>query len=244
MNNILEFFITLIITFLISAATLLTGFGVGTVLTPTFTFFYDVKTAVFLVAVVHLANNLLKLGLFVKHIDKTVLWRFGFISIAGALAGSFLQGVFQAVIVKYVLALFLIASGISEFTPKDVSFKLPRKFDILGGFFSGLMGGLIGNQGAIRSAYLLNYNLTKEGFIATATAIAVVVDLGRIPVYIYGQAAQTQHAVLTLLIVTLVAFTGTLIGRQLLSKISFVQFRKIVAVCLILTGIMLIIQPA
>lgn len=241
--NIVDFLITLVITFLASTLTLLTGFGVGTVLTPTFMLFYDIKTAVLLVAVVHLANNILKFGLFMQHIDKTVLWRFGLISIAGALAGSLLQGAFQAVIVKYALGMFLVVSGIGEFTSKDWSLKLPRKFDILGGFFSGLMGGLIGNQGAIRSAYLLNYNLSKEAFIATATSIAIVIDLSRIPIYFYGRSETIREAAPTLLIATSVAFSGTLLGRHLLKKISFEHFRKTVAACLILVGIMLIAQP-
>ena len=90
-------FTILVITFVISTITLLTGFGVGSVLTPTFTLFYDVKTAVFLVSIVHLANNLLKFGLFAHHIEKAIFWRFGIMSVAGALAGSLLQGFFQPV---------------------------------------------------------------------------------------------------------------------------------------------------
>ena len=183
-----SFLLTLLVTFVISTITLLTGFGVGSVLTPTFALFYDVKTAVFLVSIVHVANNLLKYGLFVKHIDRTIVMRFGFISITGALVGSFLQGSFQASWVRLALALFLIVSGASEFYPRNSSVRILQKYDFVGGFFSGLMGGLIGNQGAIRSAYLLNYRLPKETFIATATSIAILIDLTRIPVYIYQQA--------------------------------------------------------
>lgn len=178
------FLLLLLLTLIVSALTLLTGFGVGTVLTPTFAFFYDARTAVFLVAIVHLANNLLKFGLFRQHVNKEILFKFGFTSLAGAVGGSLLQGSLEGFSVRYALAGFLVAAGLLEFLPAASTFRIPRSFDVLGGFFSGFLGGMIGNQGAIRSAYLLNYDLTKESFIATATAIAIVIDLTRIPVYL------------------------------------------------------------
>ncbi|MBI4429674.1 MAG: sulfite exporter TauE/SafE family protein [Ignavibacteriales bacterium] len=239
--DISSFLLTLLTAFFISVITLLTGFGVGSVLTPTFTLFYNVKTAVFLVSIVHLANNLLKLGLFARHIDRTVLMKFGFVSVAGALAGSLLQGYVQPLWVKIGLALFLLVTGVFEFIPRESSFRIPRRFDSLGGFFSGLMGGVIGNQGAIRSAYLLNYNLSKEAFIATATSIAILIDLTRIPIYIYQQSELWKEAVLPVGATILVAFGGTLVGKQLLKRVSLERFRKIVAVFLILFGIFLLL---
>jgi hypothetical protein len=235
-----SFFFILLATFFVSTFALLTGFGVGSVLTPTFTLFYDVKTAVFLVSIVHLANNILKLGLFLRHIEKNILIRFGMVSVLGAIVGSFLQGYAANDWVRVALALFLVVSGASEFIPKSSLVRIPRRLDFLGGFFSGLMGGLIGNQGAIRSAYLLNYNLSKETFIATATSIAILIDLSRIPVYIYQQAEQLRGAAQPLVLITGVAFAGTLAGRELLKKISLERFRKFVSAFLIAFGLFLL----
>lgn len=234
--NALNFIVILVITLLISTLTLLTGFGVGTVLTPTFAFFYEAKTAVLLVSIVHLSNNLLKFGLFREHINKEVFVKFGVISLAGAAAGSLLQNVLAGNSIRYALAIFLILAGGVEFIPSASKFKIPRSFDFVGGFFSGFLGGLIGNQGAIRSAYLLNYDLSKESFIATATAIAIVIDLTRIPVYLYNQMPQLEAAALPLLVITLVAFAGTLFGKSLLKKISLERFRKTVSVCVVMLG--------
>ncbi|HEY5615369.1 MAG TPA: sulfite exporter TauE/SafE family protein, partial [Bacteroidota bacterium] len=233
--------IILIVTFLTSTLTLLTGFGVGTVLTPAFAFFYDAKTAVFLVSIVHLANNLLKLGLFRAHINKEIFIKFGAVSLIGAAAGSFLQNAIAGEYVRYVLAAFLVLAGGAEFVPGASKFKLPHSFDIAGGFFSGFLGGMIGNQGAIRSAYLLNYNLTKESFIATATAIAIVIDLTRIPVYLYNRADQLESAVTPLLVVIVVAFAGTLFGKRLLKNISLERFRMVVAGFLVVMGAALLL---
>ena len=159
--DLIRFLLILATTFVTSTLTLLTGFGVGTILTPTFALLYDIKTAVLLVSIVHLTNNLLKFGLFRRKIDLRILRRFGLVSMIGALAGSFAQSYLLSSIVAIALGCFLIVTGILEFLPVN-PFKIPRSFDQAGGFLSGLMGGIIGNQGAIRSAYLLNYELTKE----------------------------------------------------------------------------------
>lgn len=234
--DLFQFILILGITLVTSAATLLTGFGVGTVLTPTFALFYDVKTAVLLVSVVHLANNLLKFGLFRRHVSVPVLRRFGFISILGALVGSLLQGSLHSQYVAMVLGLFLVVAGSLEFLPAKSTFKIPRSADFFGGFFSGFMGGIIGNQGAIRSAYLLNYDLSKESFIATATTIAIIIDLTRIPVYLSHESTQLGQTGLNLLAVTLVAFGGTFLGKRLLQKIPLTRFRLIVAAFLVVMG--------
>ncbi|MGH2569384.1 MAG: sulfite exporter TauE/SafE family protein [Bacteroidota bacterium] len=234
-----NFIVILVVTFIVSTLTLLTGFGVGTVLTPVFALFYDAKTAVLLVSIVHLSNNLLKLGLFRRHINKEIFLKFGLISLVGAAAGSLLQHQLAGDSVRSALAVFLVLAGGVEFIPRTAKFKIPRSLDFLGGFFSGFLGGLIGNQGAIRSAYLLNYDLSKESFIATATAIAVVIDLTRIPVYLYNQMEHVEAAALPLLVVTLVAFGGTLYGKSLLRKISLERFRTIVAGFLIVMGVVL-----
>ena len=228
--------IVLIVTFITSALTLLTGFGVGTVLTPTFAFFYDTKTAVFLVSIVHLANNLLKVGLFRAHINKEILIKFGAVSLVGAIVGSFLQNAVPGEYVRSALAVFLILAGGAEFIPSASKIKIPRSFDFIGGFFSGFLGGMIGNQGAIRSAYLLNYELSKEAFIATATAIAIVIDLTRIPVYLYSRMDKLESTAGPLLVVIVIAFAGTFVGKALLKKISLERFRMIVAAFLVLMG--------
>lgn len=105
----------LIVTFIVAGLTLLTGFGLGTVLTPVFTFFYDVKLAVLMVAVVHFLNNLLKLTLFWKNVDLLIIRRFGLLSIVGALIGAFLQVFIYSGALKIFLGVVLILLGGREF---------------------------------------------------------------------------------------------------------------------------------
>ena len=75
-------------------------------------------------------------------------------------------------VVKILLGIALIFLGLKEATGFGEKIRLPRKIDFIGVFFSGLRR-VCGNQGAIRSAYLLNYNIPKETFVATAAIIAL-----------------------------------------------------------------------
>jgi uncharacterized membrane protein YfcA len=77
--------------FAVAAVMVASGFGLGTALTPLFLLAYDVKTAVFLVAIVHFANGLFRLALFHAHIDRRLVVRFGLLAVAGSFTGSMLQ---------------------------------------------------------------------------------------------------------------------------------------------------------
>lgn len=223
--------------FLLATLVLMSGFGLGTLLTPLFVIFYDIKIAVFLVAVVHFSNNLFKLGLFFHHLDWAVLKRFGVLSVVGALVGSLLQASMESQTLKIGLGILLVALGAAEFLPSRFSWRLPKRFDHVGGFLSGLLGGVLGNQGAVRSAYLLNYPLSKEAFVATATVIACLIDATRIPIYLVHYHEALVKAWPYLLAVTLSAFFGTLSGKWVLGIISVDAFRKVVAGCVVGVGI-------
>ncbi len=234
-----DILIPALIAFLAASLTLMTGFGLGTILTPVFLAFYDVKIAIFIVAVVHLSNNLLKVSIFGRHISLDILKRFGILTLIGAFIGAFLQGKMDSSVVKVLLGLSLIFLGLKEAMGFGEKLRIPKKIDVIGGFLSGLLGGFVGNQGAVRSAYLLNYNIPKETFIATAAIIASVVDVTRIPVYIFNQRDVLSDNLLLLSVTTASAFAGTFAGRKFLKKISLKAFKTYVAAMVAIIGVLL-----
>jgi uncharacterized membrane protein YfcA len=231
--------IPILAAFLSAALTLMTGFGLGTILTPVFLIFYDVKIAILIVAVVHLSNNLLKISLFSRHISIDILKRFGSLTLIGAFIGAFFQGKMDSSVVKILLGTALIFLGLKEAFGFGEKLRLPQKIDFIGGFLSGLLGGLVGNQGAIRSAYLLNYNIPKETFVATAAIIASVVDVTRIPVYIFNNRDVLTDNGFLLLITTASAFAGTFAGNKFLKKTSLKTFKTYIAATIIIIGTLL-----
>jgi hypothetical protein len=113
----------------------------------------------------------------------------------------------------------------------------------IAGALSGVFGGLVGNQGGIRSAALLGFDLKRDEFVATATAIALLVDVFRMPVYAATQAHQMAEQWPSMLIATLGVVIGTLSGKWMLSRIPQNVFRMIVAAIVLALGIWMLIHP-
>src|SRR5690349_5327556 len=83
----------------------------------------------------------------------------------------------------------------------------------------GLLGGLVGNQGGVRSAAMLGFNLDAKTFVATATAIALIVDGARMPVYFFTSPETVQRLGAWIAIMAAGVASGTLLGGKVLARI-------------------------
>ena len=218
----------------------LAGFGSSTVLIPVAFFFMDVKTAIFLVACFHLFSNLFKVKLFLKAIDLKIVLVFGLPSIIFAFIGALLIARLPVDVIKTSAAIFLIVfSSYSFFKP---TFKLKKTIPIaiIGGSLSGLLAGLIGMGGAIRSIFLIAFSLPKEVYVGSSALIALVIDLTRVPTYWFTGmvASQSYYILIPFLIIS--AFLGTKLGKLLLNKVNQTTFRRGVLVMLLIVGFKLL----
>jgi uncharacterized membrane protein YfcA len=116
----------------------------------------------------------------------------------------------------------------------------PPRWLALGGALSGFFGGLSGNQGALRSAFLLKIGLTKEAFVATGVVSAVIVDAARLMVYGAGfmgsHIAQSQELLAPVVVGTVCAFVGSLVGKRVLPKVTLRTVQIVVAMAMLLIG--------
>jgi uncharacterized membrane protein YfcA len=208
------------------------GFGIGSVLTPVLATQLDVRLAIALVSLPHLAGTLAR-----THIDRGVLLGFGVASAIGGLAGAALQAVVQSAALAVVFGALLVFAGLGSLTGFAQRMRFSgRRTALVGGALSGLLGGLVGNQGGIRAAALLGFDVQREAFVATATAVALIVDGARIPVYLATQGAEiAPHRPLVLLL-AIGAVTGTLLGGRLLRRMDESVFRRVVGVLLLGLG--------
>lgn len=85
----MEYFIICIVAFLGSGLTLFSGFGLGTLLVPVFGIFFPIEIAIALTAIVHFLNNIFKLLLLGKFLDKKTISNFGIPSIIAAFVGAY-----------------------------------------------------------------------------------------------------------------------------------------------------------
>ena len=249
----MEYLIIIIVAIFASGLTLFSGFGLGTILLPAFALFFPVEVAIAITAIVHFLNNIFKLFLLGKHADKTIVIRFGLPAIFSAFLGAYalimlsdlapllsyqmMDKTFIITPVKLVIAMLMTLFAIIELLPADV-FSFNKKYLPVGGLLSGFFGGLSGHQGALRSAFLLRCNLSKEAFIATGIVIACIIDFSRLFVYSSKYFLTLDQESITLLIVaTLAAFIGAYLGNKMLKKITMQFVRITVSIMLFLIAL-------
>lgn len=240
--------------FLASGLTLFSGFGLGTLLMPVVALFLPVETAIAVTALVHLLNNLAKLGLVGRFAKKTFVLRFGvpalFASMGGAVVLQRLSDLsplaryerlgrqFEILPVKAVIAALLIAFLYIEARVPEEQWRFDDRYLPLGGLLSGFFGGLSGHQGAFRTAYLVNAGLTKEQFLGTSVVIACLVDLARLAVYGTSSSLMTaQASPFLLLAVTGAALAGTIAATRLIHVVTMKIIRALISALLIVIAL-------
>ena len=234
-----------------SALTLISGFGLGTLLLPVFAIFFPIEIAVGMTAVVHILNNFFKFGLLYKNVNRNVLLRFGVPGIIGAFIGARLLvyigdlspvdiGGLTLQPVKASIGLLMIFFALTELFPRLLAFSFSNKALVAGGLISGFFGGFSGHQGALRSMFLIKIGMSKEAYIATGVAIALLVDLTRIPVYVANYFTEDLAGEwLTIVLATVAAFAGAMIGKRLIPKITLRTVHLLVAFFMIGLGLAL-----
>jgi hypothetical protein len=214
------------------------GFGIGSVLTPVIATQLDLRLAIAAVSLPHLAGTLVRLALVRTHIDRDVLLGFGLASAIGGLVGAAVQAVAASSALAVVFGGLLIFAGLGSLTgfARRMRFR-GRAAALVGGAASGLLGGLVGNQGGIRAAALLGFDVERQAFVATATAVALVVDGARIPVYLATQGSALAPLAPLIALLAIGAVIGTFAGGWALRRMPEPLFRRVVGVLLLGLGI-------
>lgn len=238
-----------------SLLTLFSGFGLGTLLMPVFALFFPLPIAIGLTAIVHLANNLFKFALLGKFADKEIVLKFGLPAIAAAFLGawclewfsfaepihSYTLGTKTAEItsLNLILAALMVFFALFEMLPFFKKLAFDKKHLGIGGILSGFFGGLSGHQGALRSAFLIRCNLSKESFIGTGVVIACMIDIARLFVYSSSfTEIGTEHFTL-LGIAVAAAFAGVWLGSRYLKKTTVEGLQILVALMLAVIALLL-----
>lgn len=195
------------------------------------------KLAVAAIAFPHFVGTAQRFWLLRRHVDRRVLLGFGITSALGGLAGALLHTRISSRALALVFGFLPIFAGISQLTGWVERVHWGRRVAWVAGLVSGTFGGLVGNQGGIRSAAMLGFDVPKESFVATATAIGLFVDVARVPVYLATEAHAIAHVWPLLLTATLGVVIGTALGTRLLGRLPQRTFRRVIALLLIGLGL-------
>lgn len=253
-----------ILTFVIacgaSTLTFFSGFGLGTILLPLFLAFFEPKLAIPAAALVHFANSIFKFTFVFKHIHLKILIRFGIPAVITAYLGSMILDymntdyvllvyhfgdVFFAITpLKLVIGIMIVTFAGIESSKRIKEHQFKKNYLVVGGALSGFFGGLSGHQGALRSLFLKNTDLTKEQLVSTSTSISLGIDLIRIIGYLQMISISTlvsdkQSPILLFAVIG--SFLGVMLGNRLLKKATLEMVHKIISKLLILFGILMIL---
>jgi hypothetical protein len=233
--------LVLVVSVIAGGIAAVTGFGIGSLLTPVLALQVDTRLAVAAVSVPHVVGTAVRFWLLSGGVDRRVFWNFGLTSAAGGLIGALLHRWAANRWLTIVFGALLLFAAASEMTGLAKRMRFRGHVAWIAGAVSGLLGGLIGNQGGLRSAALLGFDLSKQSFVATATAVGLFVDAARMPVYLATQYREMSAIWSWTLIATTGVTTGTVLGSRVLAKIPEIWFhRTLAAVLAILGGTMVI----
>lgn len=262
----MEYAIVAFAVLIAAGLTFFSGFGLGTIMLPVFSIFFDLPIAIGATAIVHLVNNIFKFFLVRKDIDRSVYLKFGVPAMLFAAVGGWLltqfndfetikaytigEHHFEITYMNVIIGSLMIFFAWFELIPKFKNMTLDSKYLPLGGVLSGFFGGLSGHQGAFRSAFLSKSGLNKERFIGTSNAISLSIDFTRIPIYLglislgsgkrFDLLEALSQGKYLLLIGILFAFVGTYAGKKLIGKTTIVGVQRIVGVLLFVMGALLV----
>jgi uncharacterized protein len=218
------------------------GFGIGSLVTPVLAIWLGTETAILVTVLPHLAGGLLRGWSLRRSIDRSILVRFGIFSAVGALTGALLFARLSSTVLTSLLGGLLVLTAIAGLTDWSRKWRLSAPLAWTAGITSGIFGGLVGNQGGLRAAALTVLELDPKAFVATSTAIGIVIDAARLPVYLVGGWRDLHGFWATIIVTGAGVIAGTLAGHRFLVGMPSKRFRILVSTAIGLLGLWFILR--
>jgi uncharacterized protein len=232
-----------LLTLVASGVGTLTGFGTSTIMVPAMAMFFPLSQTLLFVGIIHWFGNVWKMALFREGLRWDLILKFGVPGIALTVVGGAL--VFR--IDETLLARFMggVLLGYVAFLFVKDRFKVPQSTAtaVTGGALYGFSAGVFGIGGAVRGAFLAAFDLPKAVYIATAGAIGLAIDSGRIVTYLFEGASLEARLLWGLLLFVPLSFVGAKMAEKIVHRIPQEHFRTVVAVFLGLAAGRLLIFP-
>ena len=213
------------------------GFGIGSLLTPLLMLWMPTAAAVAILAIPHAVATTIRWVRLYPDVDQPTFRQFGIASAVGGLGGAALQSQLATPMLTMVLGSLLVLSGTTELLRRRVPLPGTSSWRVAGGILSGFFGGLVGNQGGIRAAALLGFPLKPRALVATATASALLVDAARVPIYFMTSADAIMAGARFWITASIGVVIGTLIGVPILGRIPEPAYRRLIGALLLMLGV-------
>ncbi len=217
------------------------GFGSSLLFVPLASFFFDFQSVLGITALFHVFSNISKITLFREGFRKSLILWMGVPALLGVTMGAVLSAMLNPWWLEASLSLLLVALSLFFLLRRDLELNPTHTLSLWSGLISGFLAGLVGTGGSVRGLALAAFNLEKEVFIATSAMIDLGVDSTRAVVYSLNGFVHT-HDLWLIPILIVVGFVGSWIGKNLLVKIPQANFRSLVLVIILITGIITMVK--
>src|SRR5215472_5819428 len=117
-----------------------TGFGIGSLLTPALSLRAPLKLAVAIVSIPHFIGTAVRFWMLRGHVDRRVLLTFGFASAAGGLTGALLHTRLGSPALSGVFGALLLFVAVTQFTGAADRIRFSGTVAMIAGALSGLLG--------------------------------------------------------------------------------------------------------
>lgn len=237
----MDIFYIALLTLLSGTIGTITGFGTSTIMIPVLVMFMPPVEAIFFVSIIHWFGNLWRILLFSSSFHWKLCALFGVSGLLASYLGASLSLNIDSSFLLRFLGIFLAVYALTLIFKTNLKIDAGTKTALLGGTLSGFFAGMFGIGGALRSAFLLAFDLPKAVYIATAAAIGLLVDSTRVVTYFLGGTVMSERLWWGLLLCIPVSLVGAKLAQIIVHKIPQDKFRIVVAVFLFFIGIKLLV---
>lgn len=217
------------------------GFGIGSLLTPLLATRLGMSVAVAAVAIPHALATGVRCWRLRREIDREVFVRFGVLSAVGGLVGALLYTRLGVTALTRVLGGLLLLTAAAGITGWSSRWRPRGAMVWLLGVGSGFFGGIAGNQGGLRAAALTAFRLAPAVFVATATASGMMVDLARVPIYLWRVGGDLLSLATLIAIASAGVLIGTVSGERILLGMPPERFRRFISIAIGALGVWLLV---
>ena len=170
-------------------------------------------------------------------------------AIVGSVIGAFTLAQIQVEWIGIFVALFLIGSALNYFlknlkpsseAPKQ-QFLIQTWYFLPAGFIYAILSGIIGSMGSLLAPMYIGFGLQKEELLATQALTRAIIHIVKVFAYSFFGILVTQHIIYGL-VTGLTAIPGNWLGHLALQRISEMQFRQLVMIFILVSGLIILGQ--
>ncbi len=220
----------------------ISGGGGALLLIPITSWMLDASVAAPVINLATFISRPSRLYLFWRDINWSLTKYYVPSAILGAWLAALLFSQLDAGWIQLLVGVFLVSTVFQyKFGTVDKSFTMPKSGFIPLGFISAFISTMVGGLGPILNPFYMNAGLKKEDLIATKTANSLFIGIAQIGSYAFFGILTAQLWIYGL-VLGLGAVVGNVIGKRFLAGMSIRQFRVMLILLMVISGLIMIIQ--